>query len=215
MYVYLFTISIYVWNKVDRSVPLVTVSIARSTLQMKGRWESNINVCFPFMYFQKWNCYFQNRIITVSQFLHSYICERFIHFPDRSAYPAAEKYVDRSWEYINRSQKHECGSWDGGCAIPRKEIRKWDFRCSVLSQRGVDQTQRNLHKSCQLPFTVFGSFFAGGFCANACNIRGSPVPGGHKDMLSILAITSSAPRIWALMRGKGVVAGSQPMRTAV
>jgi hypothetical protein len=30
---------------------------------MKGRWESNINVWFPFMYFQKGNCYFQNRII--------------------------------------------------------------------------------------------------------------------------------------------------------
>jgi hypothetical protein len=21
------------------------------------------------------------------------------------------KYVDRSWEYINRSQTHECGNW--------------------------------------------------------------------------------------------------------
>ncbi len=27
-----------------------------SALQMKGRWESNINVWFQFMYFQKWNC---------------------------------------------------------------------------------------------------------------------------------------------------------------
>jgi hypothetical protein len=33
------------------------------TLQMKSRWESNINVWFPFMYSQNWNCYFQNRII--------------------------------------------------------------------------------------------------------------------------------------------------------
>ncbi len=32
-------------------------------LQMKGQWESNINVWFPFMYSQKWICYFQNRII--------------------------------------------------------------------------------------------------------------------------------------------------------
>ncbi len=29
----------------------------------EGRWESNINVGFPFMYSQKWNCYFQNRIL--------------------------------------------------------------------------------------------------------------------------------------------------------
>ncbi len=27
------------------------------------------------------------------------------------------KYVDRSWYYINRSQTHECGNRDWGCAI--------------------------------------------------------------------------------------------------
>ena len=27
----------------------------QGTLQMKGRWESNINVWFPFMYSQKYN----------------------------------------------------------------------------------------------------------------------------------------------------------------
>ncbi len=42
------------------------------------------------------------------------------------------KNVDRSWEYINRSQAHECGNWGWGRAIPRKGIHKWDFRCSVL-----------------------------------------------------------------------------------
>ncbi len=30
---------------------------------MKGRWESNINLWFPFMYSQRWNCYFQNRLV--------------------------------------------------------------------------------------------------------------------------------------------------------
>ncbi len=34
-----------------------------TTLQRKGGGESNINAWFPFMYSQKWNCYFQNRII--------------------------------------------------------------------------------------------------------------------------------------------------------
>jgi hypothetical protein len=72
--------------------------------QMKGWWESNINGWFPFLYFQKWNCaacYFQNRIRmwSVSQFLQSYICERFIYFQDRSVYFAAAKNVDRYWEY--------------------------------------------------------------------------------------------------------------------
>ncbi len=32
-------------------------------LQMKGRWQSSLNVWFPFLYSQKLNCYFQNRII--------------------------------------------------------------------------------------------------------------------------------------------------------
>ncbi len=41
------------------------------------------------------------------------------------------KYVDRSWEYINRSQTHECGNWGWGRAIPRKGIHKWDFHCSA------------------------------------------------------------------------------------
>ncbi len=50
---------------------------------------------------------------------------------DQSAYSAARKYVDPSWEYINRSQTHECGNWYWGRAIPRKGIHKWDFRCSA------------------------------------------------------------------------------------
>ncbi len=41
------------------------------------------------------------------------------------------KYVDRSRDYINRSQTHEYGKWGWGRAIPRKGIHKWDFRCSV------------------------------------------------------------------------------------
>jgi hypothetical protein len=65
------------------------------------------------------------------------ICERFIYSHHRSAYSASGYMwsVDRYWEYINRSQTHECGecgdrNW--GCAIPWKGIHKRDFRCSVL-----------------------------------------------------------------------------------
>jgi hypothetical protein len=35
-----------------------------------------------------------------SQFLHSCVCEEFLHSHDQSAYYAAGKYVDRSWEYM-------------------------------------------------------------------------------------------------------------------
>ncbi len=41
--------------------------------------------------------------------------------------------MDRSWDYINRSQTHECGNWGLGHAIPRKGIHKWDFRCSAAA----------------------------------------------------------------------------------
>jgi hypothetical protein len=97
-----------------------------------GRWESSINFWFPFMYS------INNTVISktelkssVSQFLHSYICERFIYFQDRSAYSAARKYVDRSWEYINSSKTHDCGNWDWDRAIPRKGKHKRDFCCSA------------------------------------------------------------------------------------
>jgi hypothetical protein len=104
----------------------------------KARWESNINVLFTFMYFQKWNCYFQNRtIMFFLRDLHSYICERFIYFQVQSAFSATGKYVDRSWEYINRSQSHECGNWDWGRAIPRKGINTWDFPCNVKCYQGL------------------------------------------------------------------------------
>ncbi len=105
------------------------------SLQRKGRWESNINVWFPFMYSQKWNCYFQNTDImfSLSVPIHSYTCERFTYFQDRSAYSAAGKYGDRSWEYINHPQRHKCGNWDWGRAIPIKGIHKWDFPCSAVA----------------------------------------------------------------------------------
>ncbi len=35
---------------------------------------------------------------------YSCVCERIINSQDRSAYSAAGKFVDRSWEYIHRSQ---------------------------------------------------------------------------------------------------------------
>jgi hypothetical protein len=42
---------------------------------------------------------------SVSQFSHSCICEQFIYSHDRST-------TDRSKEYINRSQIHECRNWE-------------------------------------------------------------------------------------------------------
>ncbi len=75
-----------------------------------------------------------------SQFLHLCFCERFIYSHHRSVYSAAGKYVDRSWENINRSQTHECVTWDWGSAIPFLGKHKGDFRCSAKNQSNVYQS---------------------------------------------------------------------------
>ncbi len=62
---------------------------------------------------------------------YTHLCEIYIFPGSGSAYSAAGQYVDQSWEYINRSQTHECGNWYRGRAFPRKGIHKWDFRWSV------------------------------------------------------------------------------------
>ncbi len=66
-----------------------------------------------------------------SQFPHSCVCKQFIYSHDRSAYSSSGKYVDRSWEYINRSQTHECGNWDCGRATPFLGIHQWECCCSA------------------------------------------------------------------------------------
>ncbi len=116
------------WNKYYR------IRISASTLQMKGRWESNINVWFPFMYSQNWNCYFQNRIIMVCLLVPTltYLWEIYI-FPGSVCLFCGRKYVDRSWYYINRSQAHECGNWGWGRTIPRKGIQSGIFVAVYLA----------------------------------------------------------------------------------
>ncbi len=56
-------------------------------------------------------------------------------FPQSVCLFCWRKYVDRSWDYINLSQTHECGNWGWGRAIPRKGIHKWDFRCSAWKKK--------------------------------------------------------------------------------
>ncbi len=107
-----------------------------ATLQMKRRWESNLNVWLPFMYFQQWNWYFQNRIIMFSFSVPTliYLWQIYI-FPGSVCLfcCSAGKYVDRSREYINPLQTHECWNGDWGRAIPRKGIYKWNFPCSAVN----------------------------------------------------------------------------------
>ncbi len=57
-----------------------------------------------------------------------------IYSHDRSAYSAAGKYVDRSWEYLNLLETHKYGNWDSGRAISFLGIHKCDFHCSASNR---------------------------------------------------------------------------------
>ncbi len=68
------------------------------------------------------------------QFPHSCVCERFIYIFPRSVCLFCHWKIFgpiQSWEFMNRSQTHECGYCDWGRAIPFLGIYKWVFRCSV------------------------------------------------------------------------------------
>ncbi len=99
-----------------------------STLQMKGRWESNINGWFQFMYSQKLNCYYKITnyiVLSPSSYFPGSVC----------LYSAAWKYVDRSWEYMLTDTWMWICDW--GHTIPRKGIHKWDFPCSACQTNGL------------------------------------------------------------------------------
>ncbi len=103
------------------------------TLQMKGRWESNMNVWFPLLYSQKWNCAVslfpkQNYNVLFSFCFQIptliYLWEIYIFPPSVCLFCCSGPIL----EYINRSQTHECRNWDWSHASPFPEIHKFDFR---------------------------------------------------------------------------------------
>jgi hypothetical protein len=87
--------------------------------------------------------YFQISILMVCLPIPTLIYLRDIYiFPQSVCLFAAANYVDQSWEYINRSQTHECRNWDCGRAIPFLGIHKLDFPYSVQSGGGTNMHVR-------------------------------------------------------------------------
>ncbi len=73
----------------------------------------------------------EQELCGLSTNFHIHVSMSDLYIPRSVCHSTEWKYVVQSWEYINRSQTHECGNWDWGRAIPRKGIHKWVFLCSV------------------------------------------------------------------------------------
>ncbi len=72
-------------------------------------------------------------VLSPSFYTHIYVWEIYI-FPGSVCLFCCRKYVDQSWENINRSQTQECRNWDWGRAIPKKGIHECDFLWNVRSR---------------------------------------------------------------------------------
>jgi hypothetical protein len=97
------------------------------------RWPSNVLVMWsrrsanerPFMYSQKWNCtaslFLKQTYNVLSPISYTRISARDLYISRIRLYILLQPNMcDRSWEYINRSQTHECGNWDWCRALPKK-----------------------------------------------------------------------------------------------
>jgi hypothetical protein len=112
------------------------------TPQVKGRWESNINVWFPFTYSQKWNCALcslvncKNRILMFCFPIPTliYLCEIYIFPGSVCLFCCSQICGTILGIYKSLTQTRECSNWDWCHAIPFLGIHKFDFRYSAWSQ---------------------------------------------------------------------------------
>ncbi len=70
--------------------------------------------------------FWELRVLSPNYHIHVSVSDLYI--PKIGSRIPAAVYADRSWEYINGSQTHECGNWDCGRAIPFLGIFVSNFR---------------------------------------------------------------------------------------
>jgi hypothetical protein len=71
------------------------------------------------------------------------VCDLHIYSYAQSAYFAAAKKVDRSWEYINRFHTQECRNRERGRAVSFLGIFVSNFRDSVCSVYGTREVEHH------------------------------------------------------------------------
>ncbi len=123
---------------------------------MKGWWESSINVWFPFMYSQKLNCYFQNKIIMfyLPVPTHIYLWEIYIFPGSVCLFCFMNMCGPILGIYWSLTDTVECGNWVWGHAISRKGIHKWDF-CAVRMALYVKGTWPDSNQANMISFSMW------------------------------------------------------------
>ena len=134
--------------KSSNSSAKVVVIVSRNppcTLQMKGRWESKINVWFPFTCSKQWNCTAllsptQNYNVLSPNFrIHVSLIDSYIPRICQSIWLGS---LILGIYTVNCLQIHECRNWGRGSAVHFLGINKPDFRYSV-GQTKIASVKRN------------------------------------------------------------------------
>ena len=109
-----------------------------ATLQMKGRWDSNMNVTGSHLFIPRNETvqpsYFQNGIILFCLPIHILICLWEIYiFPGSVSQFCCSQICGPIWEYINRFT--DAWMWKLGLRPHNSQksntVHKWHFRCSA------------------------------------------------------------------------------------
>jgi hypothetical protein len=113
MYMFVHFLSVaFIWKSTvdhDRSIlPGTEISIIR-----RGKIRTNVLLTLLYTVYtlQRHNREILKHIFQGQELRGFSPSERFTYSSDRSVYSAAGQKVVRMWEYIDRSQTHECGNW--------------------------------------------------------------------------------------------------------
>ena len=85
-------------------------------------------------------------------------------FPRSICLFCCRKYEDRSWEFINRSQTHECGNWDWGRATPRKKYINGIMELSLHRASLIHYGDRRRIQICSPPHSRVSEYRQSSTC---------------------------------------------------